>query len=212
MTFALLIAGAVALLLFIVFYMALSPWWLTFQGRALLAQKFVLLAMIAFFSLDEFMAIPHRQMVLNLCLLAWVTVAWLMVIGLRVAQRPTLKVRADSEVVRMDEREILPGNEGVPTQVANPGRATKRTAAAVVVGVLLALPVVNSVLLIVQEELQGQAEFVIPGWVWIVLNASIAAIGIVTSVVTRILAIPAVNDWVSRHLPGLAPFRSDGGR
>lgn len=110
----------------------------------------------------------------------------------------------------VDEREIVPGNDGVPTQVANPVRATRRTAAAVIVGIVLALPVLNAVLLIVQSELQAQTTFLIPGWVFAVLNITLAAIGVVTSVITRVLAIPAVNGWVAKYLPGLAPFQ--GGR
>lgn len=106
---------------------------------------------------------------------------------------------------------ILP-NDGVPTQVANPVRTTLRTVAAGLVGLLVALPTVNLVLAALQDYLNEQTAVVIPAPVWLVLNGATAVVVLLSGIVTRVLAVPGVNTWVKRHLPGLAaiPLRPVG--
>lgn len=106
-----------------------------------------------------------------------------------------------------DQREVNPGNVGVATQLANPSRATARTAVAVLVGIVIALPVLNSALLIVQDELTRQSDLSIAPWVWLAVNGALAAVGLVSSIVTRVLAVPGVNSWIESHVPALAPVR-----
>lgn len=69
-----------------------------------------------------------------------------------------------------------------PTQTRHPWRATIRTVFAAVVGLLPLLP-------IIVDEL-GVAS--VP-WV--------AGVLAVIATVTRVLAIPAVNEWVTEYLP-----------
>lgn len=95
-------------------------------------------------------------------------------------------------------------NDGVPTQVANPKRATLRTVVAVIVGLVIALPLVNSFLLILQSELAKVTAFEIPAWIWAAINVTLAAVALVGGIVTRVLAIPGVNEWIKAHVPGLA--------
>ena len=93
---------------------------------------------------------------------------------------------------------LVASNLGVPTQVANPFRATLRTVAAVAVGLVLALPVVNAVLAIVADELaRSGAE--LPAWLWATVNGAIGVVAVVSGIVTRVLAIPGVNDWLASH-------------
>lgn len=73
-----------------------------------------------------------------------------------------------------------------PTQTAHPWRATARTVFAAIVGALLILPVVVSAL--------G-----LGGVPW--LASAVALAG----AITRVLAIPAVNAWITEYLPFLAP-------
>lgn len=98
-----------------------------------------------------------------------------------------------------DGSTITATNVGVPTQIANPVRATVRTVAAVVVGLVLALSTVNAVLGVVASELANVSGFEIPGWVWAVVNGAILGVGLVSGIVTRVLAIPGVNAWLASH-------------
>lgn len=72
-----------------------------------------------------------------------------------------------------------------PTQVQHPWRATLRTVAAFIVGVLPVLPTIVNEL-----GLSGV------GWVMSVLAVAAAA--------TRVLAIPAVQDWLADHAAWLS--------
>ena len=73
-----------------------------------------------------------------------------------------------------------------PTQTAHPWRATVRTIVAAIVGLLPLLPIIV-------------AETGLASVAWV------AGAVAVTGTVTRVLAIPAVNAWVTEYVPGLAP-------
>lgn len=98
---------------------------------------------------------------------------------------------------------VIP-NDGVPTQVANPGRAVIRTLVANLVGLLLALPTINGALAALQDFLSTQTIYELPAWVWLVVNGAAALFLFVSLGITRLLAVPGVNEWVKRHIPGLA--------
>lgn len=104
-----------------------------------------------------------------------------------------------------DGHEVVIPNNGVPTQIASPVQATKRTIAAVIVGLAVVLPIVNTILLIVQDELMKVADLSVPGWVWATLNIAIALVAALAGIVTRVLAIPGVNEWVTAKASWLAP-------
>ena len=88
-----------------------------------------------------------------------------------------------------------------PTQVAHPWRASLRTAVAVLLGLALVLPIVWA---IIGEEL-GKVGWVIPEPVGTVVGVIIAAITAAAAIVTRVMAIPAVSDWLTRFNLGPAP-------
>ena len=73
-----------------------------------------------------------------------------------------------------------------PTQTRHPWRATIRTAVAAAIGLLSLAP-----LILAGAHLEGT-----------VLGGQALA---VSAAVTRVLAIPAVNAWVTEYLPWLAP-------
>lgn len=108
------------------------------------------------------------------------------------------------KTISVDAGEVRLPNAGVPTQVSSPRQATKRTVAAVVVALAIILPVVNTALLIVQEELSKADGLAVPAWFWAALNVSVALVAALAGIVTRILAIPAVNDWVTGRVPQLS--------
>ena len=88
-----------------------------------------------------------------------------------------------------------------PTQVAHPWRAALRTAVAVLLGLALVLPIVWA---IIGEEL-GKVGWVIPEPVGTVVGVIIAAVTAAAAIVTRVMAIPAVSDWLTRLHLGPTP-------
>lgn len=108
-----------------------------------------------------------------------------------------------SETIEVEAGELVIPNSGVPTQVASPRQATKRTVAAVVVALAVVLPIINVALDIVADEL-AQANLAIPAWLWAGLNGAIALVAVLSGIVTRVLAIPGVNDWITDRLPFLS--------
>lgn len=89
----------------------------------------------------------------------------------------------------------------VSTQEANPGKATARTFLAALLGFA---PLVNGVLLAMQGWLNDNTD-IIPaelfGWANGVLLAGLA----LAALVTRVLAVPGVNDWLRKHAALFAP-------
>lgn len=122
----------------------------------------------------------------------------------RIMPKPTHPERIISEeVVTVEGGELVIPNSGVPTQVASPRQATKRTVVAVLVGLAVVLPVINTALGIVADEL-AQADLAVPAWLWAGLNLVIALVAVLSGIVTRVLAIPAVNDWITDRVPFLS--------
>lgn len=93
-----------------------------------------------------------------------------------------------------------------PTQVQHPGKAVARTLLAAVLGFL---PLVNGVLLAVQDWLTANTDIIpvqLYGWVNGILVAALA----LAALVTRVLAVPGVNDWLRQHLAFLAADAGKG--
>ena len=88
-----------------------------------------------------------------------------------------------------------------PTQVAYPWRATLRTGLAVLLGLAVVLPAVWA---IIGDELAAVG-WTIPEPVSVVVATVIAAVVAAASVVTRIMAIPQVSDWLTKVGLGPAP-------
>lgn len=81
------------------------------------------------------------------------------------------------------------------TQERHPRSAVARTVLAAVVGLF---PLMNGILVAVLEALEPY-EVVLPGWLFLALNGTLLAATILAGVVTRVLAVPGVNDWLSKH-------------
>lgn len=87
-----------------------------------------------------------------------------------------------------------------PTQVKNPGRAVFRT---IFAAVITFFPLANGVLLSVQDWLTENTD-VVPAELAIWTNGVLVAALALTALVTRILAVPGVNDWLRKHFALLA--------
>lgn len=87
------------------------------------------------------------------------------------------------------------------TQEANPGRAVFRTFFAALVGFA---PLVNGVLLAIQDWLNENTD-IVPVEMYAWTNGILVAGLALVALVTRVLAVPGVNDWLRVHLKVLAP-------
>ena len=101
----------------------------------------------------------------------------------------------------IDER---PGLAALGTQIANPVRATVRTVVQFLIG---AVPVLNIAAGIVLSTLQQQSDFVVPAWAFVALNGILVATALLIALVTRLMAAPAVNAWITLNVPWLAPLK-----
>lgn len=111
-----------------------------------------------------------------------------------------------------DQKQITLGNVGVPTQVANPRRASWRTVVQSVIGVLVvAVPLVNVVLGQINDYLRQQTDVAVPGWVWVALNAGLAVTALAAGLISRIMNTPGVAGFIAKYLPFLAPIKQTNG-
>lgn len=101
----------------------------------------------------------------------------------------------------IDER---PSLAELGTQIANPVRATIRTVVQFAFG---AVPVLNITAGIVVVLLREQTDLAVPGWVFLVLNGVLAVTALLIALVTRLMANPVVNAWITTHAAWLAPIK-----
>lgn len=89
-----------------------------------------------------------------------------------------------------------------PTQVQYPWRATLRTVLAAVIGAGVVLPAAYAIF---AEQLGAYLPpDVLAGIAW-----TVALLVAVSGVVTRVMAIPMVNDWLTRAGVGARPAADD---
>lgn len=79
---------------------------------------------------------------------------------------------------------------------------SQRVIRTVLVNLIVILPVVNISLPLVVDAFTGNG---VPAEVTILVNAIVAGILVVTGVLTRIIAIPAVNDFLTKLGAGSVP-------
>ena len=101
----------------------------------------------------------------------------------------------------IDERPAL---ADLGTQIANPVRATVRTVVQYLFG---AVPVLNLSAGIAIVVLREQNDLVVPGWVFLVLNGILAVTALLIALVTRLMANPVVNAWITSYASWLAPLK-----
>ena len=111
-----------------------------------------------------------------------------------------------------DQKLITPDNAGVPTQFANPRRASWRTVVQTAIGILvIAVPIANSVLANVSDYLHEQTDVAIAPWVWVAPNAGLGITALVSGVIARIMNTPGVSAFIAKYLPILAPIGASKG-
>ena len=83
----------------------------------------------------------------------------------------------------------------ISTQERNPRSAVLRTILAAAVALF---PLLNGVLGAIIEALKPY-EVHLPAWVFLALNGTLLAATALAAVVTRVLAVPGVNDWLRKY-------------
>jgi hypothetical protein len=111
-----------------------------------------------------------------------------------------------------DEKQITPTNNGVPTQVANPSRASWRTFVQSLVSFLLVLNIAAGVLaaFLTSPDAADLRELISPdiyGWIVLILNGIVVVGSAVSKLVALLMANPTINAWITKHLSWLAPIR-----
>lgn len=81
----------------------------------------------------------------------------------------------------------------------------QRVLRTIVQALIILIPLANGVALAAAGYLQEQTHLVIPGWVFLVLNGVVAVTALVMGLVARVMAVPGVNDWLTRIGLGSVP-------
>lgn len=130
------------------------------------------------------------------------------------AQAPTQATASSQLALALasnDQRQVTPGNLGIPTQVANPARATWRTFAQSLIGLLVvAVPLANLVLANVNDFLHSQTFLVVSPKVYALVNGGLLITAFVVALVARIMLVPGVAAFIERYVPFLAPIAPGG--
>jgi hypothetical protein len=104
---------------------------------------------------------------------------------------------------------VVPANDGVPTQVANPSRASWRTFVQAlipfIIAVNIALPLIQSFL--VENIDQAQAVLgPVYGWAVIGVNVAVIVFSLGSKLIALLMAQPRINELIKKYLSFLAPI------
>lgn len=106
----------------------------------------------------------------------------------------------------MTTDQLLDEHNSRPTQEAHPVKAVLRTMLA---GVIAFFPLVNGVLLALRDWLAENHEVLPPSLV-VAINGILLAGILLAALVTRLLAVPGVNDWLRKYAAMFAPDDMSG--
>lgn len=81
----------------------------------------------------------------------------------------------------------------------------QRVVRTVVQALIILIPLANGVALAAAGYLQEQTHLIVPGWVFLALNGVVAVTALIMGLVARVMAVPGVNDWLTRIGLGSVP-------
>lgn len=88
---------------------------------------------------------------------------------------------------------------------------TQRALRTIVQALIVLVPIVNGLALAAGAYLAEQTDLTIPGWVFLVLNGAVTVTAVLMGLVARLMAVPGVNEWLTRFGLGSVPKRAIGG-
>lgn len=109
-----------------------------------------------------------------------------------------------------DQKVVFPRNVGVPTQVANPKRASWRTFVQTAIATLITLNVSLPIIATFLADNSDVAAKILGQWYGPIVagvNFAVIVAAFVAKLIAQIMAIPAVNAWIEKYLPALAPIK-----
>lgn len=202
------IAGLVAVLVAVpavanvLIYGLGSRWWETWLGRVLfskwLSVALVFLFIIARRAWGDFPGYDWLALGLySFVFLSFAATTVELIIESR-SPAPVVEIPLKRKAVTM-----TPTTEGVDAPVI--WYKGKRVARTIVQALVTLVPILNGLALAASAYLNEQADVVVPGWVFLVLNGVIAITALVMGLVARLMAVPGVNDWLVKVGLGSVP-------
>lgn len=88
---------------------------------------------------------------------------------------------------------------------------SQRALRTIVQALIVLLPVVNGVAVAITDYLQSQGDVVIPDGVFVWLNVIVVGTALVMGLVARVMAVPGVNDILTRIGLGSVPASNPTG-
>ncbi len=76
---------------------------------------------------------------------------------------------------------------------------------------IVLVPAANALALAIVDYLNTQTDVTVPGWVFLVLNGVIIGSAFMMGLVARIMAVPGVNDWLTKIGLGSIPKSAEEG-
>lgn len=89
---------------------------------------------------------------------------------------------------------------------------TQRAIRTFVQALVVLVPMVNGLAVAAIGYLNEQTYIVVDGWVFLVLNGAVAVTAVVMGFVARLMAVPGVNEWLTKFGLGSVPKGEDGSR
>lgn len=82
---------------------------------------------------------------------------------------------------------------------------TQRVLRTIIQALIILVPLANGAAVAAATYLQEQTHLVIPPWAFLVLNAVVAVTAVVMGLLARLMAVPGVNEWLTRIGLGSVP-------
>lgn len=176
-----------------------SPWWTSWLGRIIFA-KWLAIALV-------FILIVARRTFGEYPGYEWVA---LIIYTFTFLTFSATTVEVIIERRGPDDGSVIPNPKEkfmTTTTLAVPDiwYKAQRVLRTVVQFLIVAVPIANGVAAAVIEYLRVQEDVIIPGWVFIWLNAILAGSALIIGLVARIMAVPGVNEWLMKIGLGSVP-------
>lgn len=178
-----------------------SPWWRSWLGRVMFAKWLsVALVLIVVFARRTWGDYPGYEWV------ALFTYSFMLVtFTATTIEIITVRRGADDGSIIPREKEKFMGESTGTLVVPDIWYKAQRVLRTVVAFLITAVPTVNLAAMAVIDYLQNQQDVAVPGWVFLWLNVIVAGTALVIGLVTRLMAVPGVNAWLTKIGLGSVP-------
>lgn len=193
--------GLLAGLIFSVHYMTTAPWWTSAVGR-MFAMIGLALVVAGVTVIVQIMLQPEGiwRLVFRLAGYGFFSLAMGFLLGTYLRER--LRVGVSILPLPPKRKKGIMNNAPTPEPIWYPAQRVIRT---ILAALVVLVPVLNASLPLVASAFDAEG---VPANVYLVVNAIIGACLVVLGVLTRIMAIPAVNEFLTRIGAGSVPVKA----